>query len=165
VSGCVVWALLKVKQVTLQLGQKLLVAFNSSKRQLTDGARPKPAILVAANLSQGQLLKVISPSCSHCCELLILGTAFRHVHVLGIEAGNRSLWCAAMSSIRKITTEVSKADLVLAQQRCGRTITEAVRQGRERLAADRRRDIMLSLRGKVTFCDSWQTLRGKDDEE
>jgi hypothetical protein len=70
-----------------------------------------------------------------------------------------------MSTVRKITIEVSQADLVLAQQQCGGSISEAVRQGLERLAADRRRDILLSLRGRVTFSDSWQTLRGKDDED
>lgn len=67
--------------------------------------------------------------------------------------------------MRKITVEVPEAVLVCAQERCGGSITEAVRQGLERLAAERRRDIFLSLEGKVKFSDSWQTLRGKDDED
>jgi hypothetical protein len=70
-----------------------------------------------------------------------------------------------MTAVRKITVEVPEKDLALAQEQCGGSITEAVRQGLERLAADRRRDILLSLRGKVKFSDSWQTLRGKDDED
>lgn len=70
-----------------------------------------------------------------------------------------------MSATRKITIEVPEAVLASAQEYCGGSITEAVRQGLERLAADRRRDILLSLRGKVKFSDSWQTLRGKDDED
>jgi hypothetical protein len=70
-----------------------------------------------------------------------------------------------MAAVRKITVEVPEKDLALAQEQCGGSITEAVRQGLERLAADRRRDILLSLRGKVQFGESWQTLRGKDDED
>jgi hypothetical protein len=70
-----------------------------------------------------------------------------------------------MAAVKKITIEVSTAALALAQQYCGGSITETVRQGLERLAADRRRDILLSLEGKVKFSDSWQTLRGKDDED
>ena len=70
-----------------------------------------------------------------------------------------------MVALRKITIEVPEVALALAQEHCGGSITEAVRQGLERLAADCRRDILLSLRGKVKFSDSWQTLRGKDDED
>jgi hypothetical protein len=70
-----------------------------------------------------------------------------------------------MIAVRKITVEVPEKDLALAQEHCGGSITEAVRQGLERLAADRRREILLSLRGKVQFGASWQTLRGKDDED
>lgn len=69
-----------------------------------------------------------------------------------------------MSAVRKITIEVPVDDLALAQEHCGGSITEAVRQGLERLASERRRDILLSLRGKVVFSDDWQTLRGKDDD-
>jgi hypothetical protein len=70
-----------------------------------------------------------------------------------------------MPSLRKITVEVSEKTLALAQEHCVGGITEAVGEGLERLASERRRDILLSLRGKVTFSDSWQTLRGKDDED
>jgi hypothetical protein len=70
-----------------------------------------------------------------------------------------------MSAVRKITIEVSEKALALAQEQCGGSITEAVRQGLERLAAERRSEILLSLRGKVQFGASWQTLRGKDDED
>jgi hypothetical protein len=70
-----------------------------------------------------------------------------------------------MTSLRKITIEVPEKSLALAQEQCGGSITEAVRQGLERLAAERRRDILLSLRGKVQFGATWQTLRGKDDED
>jgi hypothetical protein len=70
-----------------------------------------------------------------------------------------------MSVVRKITIEVPEKALALAQEHCGGSITEAVRQGLERLAAERRRDILLSLEGKVKFGASWQTLRGKDDED
>lgn len=69
-----------------------------------------------------------------------------------------------MAALRKITIEVPEDDLALAQAYCGGSITEAVRQGLERLAAERRRDILLSLRGKAIFSESWQTLRGKDDD-
>jgi hypothetical protein len=70
-----------------------------------------------------------------------------------------------MPALRKITVEVSEKTLALAQEHCGGSITEAVCEGLERLASERRRDILLSLQGKVTFSDSWQTLRGKDDED
>jgi hypothetical protein len=70
-----------------------------------------------------------------------------------------------MTAVKKITIEVPAAALALAQEHCGGSITETVRQGLERLAADRRRDVLLSLRGKVKFSESWQTLRGKDDED
>ena len=69
-----------------------------------------------------------------------------------------------MTALRKITIEVSESDLALAQELCGGSETEAVRMGLERLAAERRRDVLLDLRGKVQFSDSWQTLRGKDDD-
>jgi hypothetical protein len=70
-----------------------------------------------------------------------------------------------MSTLRKITVEVSEKTLALAQELCGGSITETVCLGLERLAAERRRDILLSLQGKVVFSASWQTLRGKDDED
>lgn len=69
-----------------------------------------------------------------------------------------------MSAFRRITIEVSQDDLALAQALCGGSETEAVRMGLERLAAERRRDVLLDLRGKVQFSDSWQALRGKDDD-
>ena len=84
---------------------------------------------------------------------------------LGIEAGDFLWYQTPMSAVRKITVEVLEADLALAQEHCGGSITEAVRQGLEHLAAERRRDILLALQGKVTFSDTWQTLRGKDDED
>jgi hypothetical protein len=83
------------------------------------------------------------------------------VPVTGIE-----IWYyLLMATLRKITIEVLEVDLALAQEHCGGSITEAVRQGLERLAAERRRDILLALQGKVTFSDTWQSLRGKDDED
>jgi hypothetical protein len=85
--------------------------------------------------------------------------------LLVVETGVHLWHYLPMSAVRKITVEVPEAALALAQEHCGGSITEAVRQGLERLAADRRRDILLSLRGKVKFSDSWQTLRGKDDED
>jgi hypothetical protein len=70
-----------------------------------------------------------------------------------------------MAAMRKITIEVPEAELALAQEHCGGSVSEAVRQGLERMAMERRRDILLGLRGHVRFSDSWQTLRGKDDED
>jgi hypothetical protein len=89
----------------------------------------------------------------------------RLIQRLAIEAGEFLWYFFPMSTLRKITIEVPEKDLALAQEHCGGSITEAVRQGLERMASERRRDILLSLQGKVKFSDSWQTLRGKDDED
>jgi hypothetical protein len=69
-----------------------------------------------------------------------------------------------MQVMRKITVEVPEADLALAQELCGGSVTQAVRQGHARLAMERRRDILIALRGKVRFSDDWRILRGKNDD-
>jgi hypothetical protein len=70
-----------------------------------------------------------------------------------------------MIALHKTTIEAPEAVLALAQKHCGGSITETVRQDVERMAAERRRDVLSSLGGKFTFSDSWLTLRGKDDED
>lgn len=62
---------------------------------------------------------------------------------------------------KKITVEVPDDLLRRAQDATGTGVTETVRRGLERVAADRAYAELRKLRGKVKFVDGWRELRGK----
>jgi hypothetical protein len=70
-----------------------------------------------------------------------------------------------MAALEKITVEVSESMLRYAQEHTGKGVSKTVREGLARLAHAQASDRLLSLSGKIKFDESWETLRGKDDED
>lgn len=64
-----------------------------------------------------------------------------------------------MSEMRKITVEVSEADLAAAQAYTGAGVTETVREALKRLRSVRAQQELLKLRGKVKFDMTWQEMK------
>jgi hypothetical protein len=64
---------------------------------------------------------------------------------------------------RKITVEVPADLLRRAQDATEQGVTETVRRGLERIAADRAYAELRKLRGKVAFVADWKTLRAMDE--
>ena len=64
---------------------------------------------------------------------------------------------------KKITVEVPEDLLRRAQDATGKGLTETVRRGLERVAADRAHDEIRKLRGKVEFPVGWKALRAMDE--
>ncbi|MEQ1896300.1 MAG: hypothetical protein ABL971_02805 [Vicinamibacterales bacterium] len=64
---------------------------------------------------------------------------------------------------KKITVEVPEDLLRRAQDATGMGLTETVRRGLERVAADRAYDEIRKLRGKVEFPVGWKALRAMDE--
>jgi hypothetical protein len=67
-----------------------------------------------------------------------------------------------MSELRKITVQVSEADLEAAQAYTGEGVTETVRAALKRLASMRAQQSLLKLRGKVKFSTSVADLKYDD---
>ncbi len=67
-----------------------------------------------------------------------------------------------MDTVRKITVEVSD-DLLKSAQSPGAGVSETVREGLKRLAAERAQRELLALRGKVKFSLTWQEMKGDDE--
>jgi hypothetical protein len=61
--------------------------------------------------------------------------------------------------MRKITVEVSEADLESAQALTGAGVTETVRAALKKLASVRAQHELLKLRGKVKFSMSLEEMR------
>jgi hypothetical protein len=68
-----------------------------------------------------------------------------------------------MSEMRKITVEVSQADLTGAQALTGAGVTETVRTALRRLASVRAQQKARELRGKIKFSVDLMTLRSEED--
>ena len=68
-----------------------------------------------------------------------------------------------MEGIRKITVQVSAADLEAAQAYTGEGVTETVRAGLRKLASMRAQQNLLKLRGKVKFSMSVADLKYDDE--
>lgn len=66
-----------------------------------------------------------------------------------------------MSTVRKITVQVSPELLEKAQQASGTGITETVRTGLQLVAASRAYARLRQLRGKVRFTRSWAELKAE----
>lgn len=64
-----------------------------------------------------------------------------------------------MGEMRKITVEVSEADLVAAQEYVGGGVTETVREALKRLRSIRAQQELLKLRGKVKFDMTWREMK------
>jgi hypothetical protein len=64
-----------------------------------------------------------------------------------------------MGEMRKITVDVSEADLAAAQDYTGEGITETVRVALRKLRSDRAQKRALELRGKVKFSMTWQEMK------
>jgi hypothetical protein len=64
-----------------------------------------------------------------------------------------------MSEHRKITVQVSRHDLDMAQELTGEGVTETVRAGLKKLASIRAQQRLMKLRGKVKFAMSLDELR------
>lgn len=70
-----------------------------------------------------------------------------------------------MGDLRKITVNLpsSLIDRVTAQS--GKGVTEAIREALEAELKRQAIDAFIALRGKVTYDQTWQELRGKDEPE
>lgn len=65
--------------------------------------------------------------------------------------------------MRKITVDVPKATLAMAQEQTGAGVTETVRAGLVKLASIRAQQKALALRGKVKFGVDLMALRRLED--
>ncbi len=63
---------------------------------------------------------------------------------------------------RKITVEIPDDLLRRAQDATQQGVTETVRRGLERVAAEKAYEGLRKLRGKVKFDVGWRELRGKE---
>jgi hypothetical protein len=64
-----------------------------------------------------------------------------------------------MGEMRKITVEVSEADLAAAQEYVGGGVTETIRTALAKLRSARAQQRALELRGKVKFSMTWQEMK------
>jgi hypothetical protein len=64
-----------------------------------------------------------------------------------------------MGEMRKITVEVSEADLAAAQEYVGGGVTETIRTALAKLRSARAQQKALELRGKVKFSMTWQEMK------
>jgi predicted DNA repair protein MutK len=85
----------------------------------------------------------------------VLLTSLRTSLVYGTNAG--------MTEMRKVTVEVPKGTLEMAQAFTGEGVTETIRVALKRLASIQAQQELLKLRGKVKFSVDLMALRKSED--